>query len=136
MSNMKNLKEKLNKKLRKNGGFTLVEMLVVVAIIAILVAVSIPVVSGALDGAKEAADSANERAAKAEAVMAYLGGITVDGYTKGSAATLHYDATAGKIFSQENSVTDKNYGQKKSGYIKVALTADGDATVSWSGDTP
>ncbi len=54
---MKNLKAKL----RRDGGFTLVEMLIVVAIIAILVAVSIPMVSSSLEKAREAVDRANAR---------------------------------------------------------------------------
>ena len=35
---------KLKAKLKKQGGFTLIEMLIVVAIIAILIAISIPLV--------------------------------------------------------------------------------------------
>lgn len=65
---MKNLKAKL----RRDGGFTLVEMLIVVAIIAILVAVSIPMVGTALDKARDATDKANLRAAKAEALILYM----------------------------------------------------------------
>lgn len=60
------------KRNRASGGFTLVEMLVVVAIIAVLVVVSIPLVSASLEDAREAADAANERAAKAAAVAVYL----------------------------------------------------------------
>ena len=41
---MKGLREKF----RKNSGFTLIEMLIVVAIIAILIMVSIPMISSAL----------------------------------------------------------------------------------------
>ena len=52
---------KLNKK-----GFTLMEMLIVVAIIAILVAIAIPTFSGALIKAREAADEANVRSYYAE----------------------------------------------------------------------
>lgn len=47
-------------------GFTLMEMLIVVAIIAVLVAIAIPVFNGALTKSKEAADVANIRAAYAE----------------------------------------------------------------------
>ena len=40
----------------KPEGFTLIEMLIVVAIIAILVAISIPLVSSSLDKARIATD--------------------------------------------------------------------------------
>ncbi len=67
-----NLKQKLSKKLKKTGGSTLNEMLIVVAIIAILVAVSIPMVNANLEKAREATDAANERAAKSAAMIQYL----------------------------------------------------------------
>ena len=57
--------EKLRAKLRKNSGFTLIEMLIVVAIIAILIAVSIPMVSSALERAKQSTDAANEQIGRA-----------------------------------------------------------------------
>ncbi len=53
-------------KLRNKKGFTLMEMLIVVAIIAVLVAIAIPTFSGALTKSKEAADVANVRALYAE----------------------------------------------------------------------
>ena len=59
---------KMNKK-----GFTLIEMLVVIAIIAVLVAIIIPTVSSATTKAKAAADAANLRAAVAEGTVDYLG---------------------------------------------------------------
>lgn len=43
------------KKLNNKKGFTLMEMLIVVAIIAVLVAIAIPVFNGALTKSKEAA---------------------------------------------------------------------------------
>ena len=53
------------KKLTNKKGFTLMEMLIVVAIIAVLVAIAIPTFNGALTKSKEAADVANIRAAYA-----------------------------------------------------------------------
>lgn len=53
----------------KRNGFTLAELLIVVAIIGVLVAVSIPVFSQQLEKSREATDLANVRSAYAE-VMA------------------------------------------------------------------
>ena len=62
------------KKLNNKKGFTLMEMLIVVAIIAVLVAIAIPVFNGALTKSKEAADVANIRAAYADWQVAIITG--------------------------------------------------------------
>ena len=55
------------KKAKENyTGFTLAELLIVVAIIAVLVAISIPIFTSQLEKSKEAVDAANLRAAYAE----------------------------------------------------------------------
>ena len=55
------------KKLHKNEkGFTLAELLIVVAIIGVLAAISIPIFSAQLEKAREATDIANLRTAYAE----------------------------------------------------------------------
>ena len=55
------------KKLRKSEkGFTLAELLIVVAIIGVLVAISIPIFTSQIEKANQAADAANIRAAYAE----------------------------------------------------------------------
>lgn len=59
--------KKTNKK-----GFTLAELLVVVAIIAVLVAIAIPIFTSQLEKAREATDAANIRAAYAEVVSAKI----------------------------------------------------------------
>ena len=53
-------------------GFTLAELLIVVAIIAVLVAIAIPVFTSQLERSREATDLSNIRAAYAEAVADYL----------------------------------------------------------------
>ena len=57
---------KLWKKMKNKQGFTLMEMLIVVAIIAVLVAIAIPVYQGQVHEAKVASDWANLRAFYAE----------------------------------------------------------------------
>lgn len=52
--------------MRKRQGFTLAELLVVVAIIAVLVGIAIPVFTSQLEKAREATDAANIRDAYAE----------------------------------------------------------------------
>lgn len=151
---MKGLREKF----RKNEGFTLVEMLIVVAIIAILIAVSIPLVNGALEKARDATDQANERAAKAEAVLYYMGTVSdaelanvtptatgVTTYSPGSGFTAYYDAKNGGFVKENKDV--KAYGQcTKKGdcysgatgtvdhtkaIIKVTVGDDGKVGISW-----
>ena len=119
------------KKLLNKKGFTLMEMLIVVAIIVILVAVSIPTFSGSLNEAKESADAANLRAAKAQATSQFMlcngDADTSDDIVDGQA----YDITDGK-FKDASSVT--GYGQagvNKGEKIVVKVDANG-ATVSWT----
>ena len=59
-------------KKNNNKGFTLAELLIVVAIIAVLVAIAIPVFTQQLERSREATDLSNIRAAYAEAVADYL----------------------------------------------------------------
>lgn len=124
---MKGLREKF----RKHEGFTLVEMLIVVAIIAILVAVSIPVVNGALEKAKEATDNANLRAAKAVATIEYLNSVA-NGTPFTAITDVPYDADGGKLGTAG---TTYDYGKKGNhDYIKVSVTATGDVTAEWNTD--
>ena len=65
-------KGEMKMKKRNQKGFTIMEMLIVVAIIAVLVAIAIPTFNSALTKSKEAADVANIRAAYAEMMMDYM----------------------------------------------------------------
>lgn len=50
---------------RRSSGFTLAELLVVVAIVIVLVAIAVPVFTGSLESAQEATCAANRRSLKA-----------------------------------------------------------------------
>lgn len=80
-------------------GFTLAELLLVVAIIAVLVALSLPVFSRQLERSREAVDLAGIREAYAQAVSEYLGNgatertvVTIPAVRQSSAGWLSEDA--------------------------------------------
>lgn len=128
-------------------GFTLAELLVVVAIIGILVAVSIPIFSSQTEKAKVATDQANMRAAKVAAVAQYL----TDGAT--GEKTYYYDAASGTVKDSEN--TDVNtitgYGKSskempeanntipcedgKSKVVVVTFNGEGTPSIQWGAGT-
>ena len=58
--------------LKKRKGFSLMEMLIVVAILAILLATSAPIFAKQMNNTKAAADAANLRAAKSVANVQYM----------------------------------------------------------------
>lgn len=79
--------KKLNKK-----GFTLAELLIVVAIIAVLVAIAIPIFMNSLAKAEKAAENANVRNVKSAAINMILSewdtAPNYMGYTDHSAGTI------------------------------------------------
>lgn len=120
---LNSMRKMLNKK-----GFTLMEMLIVVAIIAVLVAIAIPVFNGALTKSKEAADVANVRAAYAEWQVSIL--------TENTAIP----ADAAAFLAGPTSATTLNYPNKftmtAGTHTFVYDAAKLDGTFEWTLGTP
>jgi type IV pilus assembly protein PilA len=98
---------KMNKK-----GFTLAELLIVVAIIAVLVAIAIPVFTNQLEKAREATDLANIRSGYAAAVIEFLEGdgsadITVTVPAKQTIFGSWVEGTNAKISTQIGSFAEE-----------------------------
>ena len=74
---------------KRNKGFTLAELLIVVAIIGVLVAISIPIFTSQLEKAREATDAANIRSQYAEVMAeAITEGKNINGKEKFGAVEL------------------------------------------------
>ena len=73
---------------KNNRGFTLAELLIVVAIIAVLVAIAIPVFTSQLEKSREATDMANVRSAYAAIVTGYLAENTINPQTVSAQQTV------------------------------------------------
>lgn len=121
-------------KKRNQKGFTLAELLIVVAIIAVLVAIAIPVFTAQLEKSREATDMSNVRSAYAEVVAEYL--------TTNAAASATVSAKQqqpnwqntenGKLATRVNGTeSGVTFSAKTSGNsYTVAIDASGNVTVN------
>ena len=119
--------------MKKNKkGFTLAELLIVIAIIGVLVAISIPIFNNQLRKARLATNKANARAAFSAAEVAYLDYVAGHGSVKEYNSTYHtvtymYFTAAGKgVFNDSPGywVVDSNG--------KISTNTD---VSSWTPDT-
>lgn len=145
---------------KNNKGFTLAELLIVVAIIAVLVAISIPIFTTQLEKSREAVDISNMRAAYAIAETDIIteGYKDTNAYTESSGSYVgYYDlATSsmvkakpttgyGKASVDGNQVKDPDFpanatftfdGNVEDEVIKVTLEKQTDgsykATLEWA----
>ena len=112
--------KKLNKK-----GFTLAELLVVVAIIAVLTAIAIPVFTAQLEKAREATDMANIRAAYAEVMTSKLTGDPASSEV----------TPAGGHFSKQVTLTQQTGGWQTQPGLPENLTSSTGAAQPTAGQT-
>ena len=116
------------KKLSNKKGFTLMEMLIVVAIIAVLVAIAIPTFNGALNKARVATDAANIRAAYAEASVEYLNGIA-NGTAEPTVADKTVETTG--TTDAKIKIAGKDYEWKSGKTATISVNkATGEVTIS------
>ncbi len=122
-------------KKNNNKGFTLAELLIVVAIIAVLVAIAIPVFTAQLEKAREATDIANVRSAYAEVITYYLtdNDSTTSIAVEAKQTVADWQGASGTIEYFSGKQTQAyNYSAKTSGNnYQVGITVDtstGDAT--------
>ena len=124
---------------RITKGFTLAEVLIVVAIIAVLVGISIPTFTAQTAKAKAAADMANVRSAISAAAAQFMTDLP------STSTTYYYDAASGQVKNSPSGIT--GYGKSNvavtgasgipntngvAAIVSVTCDSDGTISASWS----
>lgn len=105
---------------KNKKGFTLAELLIVVAIIAVLVAISIPVFTNQLEKAREAVDLENVRSAYSIIQTSFMTGEAPDGKEWPDEGALIYFYTNSGTFQRfELGVTTANAYKLKSNGVEL-----------------
>ena len=138
------------KVLKNKKGFTLMEMLIVVAIMVILMAVSVPMFTSQLNKAKVTTDQANVKAGKSAVLALYMAGGTVkksatetQEINASQAGTYYYNTETGELSTSAYKPSVKS-GQSgtsdsqanpaavpKDKVLKFSITAEGVVTYTW-----
>lgn len=125
---------------KKQNGFTLMEMLIVIALIAVLVAIAIPAIASQLERSREAADLANVRAAYAQvSAEALLGDpqfkVTVDLKQKQADWQSVNPVNIGGIVHYKNQEDTDNWKgvAAPNGTCTVSYDKDHGIILTWSG---
>lgn len=130
------------KKFTNKKGFTLMEMLIVVAIIAVLVAIAIPTFSGSLAKANAATDLANIRSGYASAQIKVMTEkvtetklyLQKDGSVDSNTTNAYICKGKSTDVSGANEIGGKNFGATWEKDQKIAYTITGDAVTEISAE--
>lgn len=119
------------RKMRENGkkGFTLAELLIVVAIIAVLVAISIPIFSAQLEKSREATDAANIRSAYAEVSADLLTDDSSNKSVKVPAKQKKAD-WQGTDYSKDSTIGGQNVDASIKGWTVAADSTNNKVTIT------
>ena len=113
-------------KRKSNKGFTLAELLIVVAIIAVLVVISIPIFTSQLKKARVAVNQANARTGEAAACAAYLENPSYN--------IIAYDIRSGRVAKSKSTSKDIAGNLKIQSYDPIANIVPKDISL-WNVDT-
>ena len=116
-------------KKNNNRGFTLAELLIVVAIIAVLTAIAIPVFTSQLEKSRESVDLSNVRAAYAEVMTAALTNDGTAKYTGTGDAIKQSDGTFKAVVTLKQ---QQNDWQTDTANLEIAGVKPTDTT-NWTG---
>lgn len=121
-------------------GFTLAELLIVVAIIAVLTVVAVPIFTTQLEKSREETDIANMREAKAAAAAAYLAdeevknaagtsGTKVGPSQSATSSAVYWDAAKGQLVADKPTTT-YGKGTKAKGGCEAMFGYDQDTVAA------
>lgn len=123
--------ETMRERLKSKKGFTLAELLIVVAIIAVLVAIMIPVFGSSRESAILSKDAANIRAAYAEAVVNAMS----DGknYDSSGHLTVKFDVELETGTNTDFSNDKKSIVVSRGKLSEVKIPIDDDISLTFNG---